>query len=194
MYAKLTRLRLTLAAALVLGGRFLHHFRQHHAVSPALFAALAVGVLMATAGTAAAQTADVSAQVKGHQQRPVGCPDSANLCGDTVIDGFGSAQYRFFLTSFELTSESCGHFTGTTTFTLQNGSRLTLSEFGEACGTGHSFFKGGEMSYGNPRYRSGSWVVESATGQFAGMTGSGTSTAHFAGAHLSATYTGILES
>ena len=174
--------------------RFLQYLRHHRrALSPALFAALAVGVLMATAGTASAQTAEFSAEVKGHTQQTKDCPDSANLCADAVIDHFGSAQYRFFLTSFVLTSQQCGDFTGTTTFTLQDGSTLTLSESGQACGTGQSFFKGGEQTYGSPRYRSGSWVVESGTGQFTDMTGSGTSTAHFAGAHVSATYTGILE-
>lgn len=164
--------------------------RQHRLVSPAL--SLGVGLLLATAGVASAQTTDFNAEVKDQTQYTAGCPDGASVCGDAVVDGFGPAQYRFFLTSFEPKSESCGDYTATTTFTLQDGSRLTLDEVGVACGTGKSFFKGGERAYGSPRYRSGSWQVQAATGQFAGMTGSGTTTAHFAGAHVRATYSGTL--
>jgi hypothetical protein len=153
--------------------------------------ALAVGLLLITAGSASAQTTDFKAEVKGHQTRSKGCPDGATFCADAIIQGFGPAQYRFFVSSFEPTSESCADVTGTVTFTLLDGSRLTLDESSEPCGTGQTFFKGD--GYGNPAYQNGSWTVQSATGQFAGMTGSGTSSAHLAGAHFSATYIGTLE-
>jgi hypothetical protein len=166
---------------------------HHHLVPRALLLTLFVSSVLATAGVASAQTTAFKAEIKGQILAPRGCPDGAVLCGTATIDGFGPAQYRFFLTSFELTSERCGNYTATTTFTLQDGSTLTLDEAGAACGIGPSFFKGGERSYGNPRTREGSWDVQSASGQFAGMTGSGTSAARFVGAHLSATYTGVLQ-
>jgi hypothetical protein len=142
---------------------------------------------------ALAQTTSFNAEIKGHAPAPRGCPDGASLCGDGTINGFGPAQYRLFITSFEPTSERCGDYTATTTFTLQDGSRLTLDETGEACGVGRRFFTGGERSYGSPRTHNGSWEVQGATGRFAGRTGSGTAAAHFAGAHISATYTGTLQ-
>jgi hypothetical protein len=63
-------------------------------------------------------------------KKPVGCPDGAFGYGDAVIAGFGTAKYSFFLTSFEPISQSCGDYTATTTFTLTDGSTLTLDDVG----------------------------------------------------------------
>ncbi|MEU4289720.1 hypothetical protein AB0E63_15965 [Kribbella sp. NPDC026596] len=150
---------------------------------------MTVSVLVAR--PAAAQTTDFSAEIKGHAQLPVGCPDGAQLCGDASIDGFGAAQYRFFIDLPLPTTEPCKDYTATARFTLADGSTLTLIEAGVGCGTGKTFIKGN--GYGAPRRASGSWEVQDATGQFAGMTGTGDLTRHFAGAHLSSTYTGTLE-
>src|SRR5919108_4825696 len=85
-------------------------------------AMLSVGFVLATAAvpSASAETA-FNAEVKSHIQRPVGCPDGANLCGQATIDGFGTAEYRFFVTSFQPTSDACGDYTAITTFTLGDG-------------------------------------------------------------------------
>ena len=140
---------------------------------------------------AAAQTALFRAEIKGHQQRPVGCPGGAQLCGDAIIEGFGAAQYGFFLISIRPTVDPYRAYTATARFTLADGSTLTLAEAGVACGTGKTFVKG--VGYGNPRRASGSWEVQGATEQFEGLTGIGSLTRHFAGAHLSSIYTGTLE-
>jgi hypothetical protein len=98
------------------------------------------------------------------------------------------------VTSFEPTSEACGDYTATTTFTLGDGSTLTLDESGVVCGPDHSFLEGPLFtSYGNPRAFSASWEVQGATGQFAGMTGRGADTGLTAGAAFKATYRGTLE-
>jgi hypothetical protein len=164
---------------------------SHHGTACfALLVSFAVSLLLAR--PAAAQTTDFSADIKGQQQLPFGCPDGADLCGDAIIEGFGAAQYRFILDSIQLTGEPCREYTATARFTLDaDDSTLTLAEAGVACGIGKTFFKGN--GYGNPRRASGSWEVQDATGQFAGMTGAGGLTRHFAGAHLSSTYTGALE-
>lgn len=160
---------------------------RHGAVCFALLVSLAVSLLVAR--PAAAQTTDFTAEIKGHAQV---CPDGAQLCGDAIIEGFGAATYRFFLVSIQPTGEPCRDYTATARFTLADGSTLTLAEAGVGCGTGKTFFKG-RPGNGNPRRASGSWEVQDATGQFAGQTGVGDLTRHFAGAHLSSTYTGTLE-
>ena len=152
------------------------------------------GLLLATTGAASAQTTDFSAKILGHVTRHSGgCPQGADLCGEAAIDGFGSAQYLIVFTSFEPTSDACGDYTATTTFTLEDGSTLTLDESGVACGPDHSFLKGPLFtSYGNPRAFSGNWEMQDATGQFAGMTSSGADAGLTAGAAVKATYRGTL--
>lgn len=46
------------------------------------------------------------------------------------------------------------------------------------------------MAYGHPNYASGIWNVDAATGQFSGLTGSGTDALLAAGAHTAGSYTG----
>ncbi|MGH9879518.1 MAG: hypothetical protein ACRD5H_17960 [Nitrososphaerales archaeon] len=133
------------------------------------------------------------AEVKGKVTRPDGCPDGATACGKATIEGFGSAQYLFFITGFAPISDSCGEYTAIVTFTLVDDSTLTLDEVGTVCGPGNSFFSTTGSSWGNPIDGSGAWTVQDGTGQFAGMTGSGTDEFEQAGANLKAIYTGTLE-
>jgi len=155
---------------------------------------LALGLALALAGTASGQTA-FNAQVRGHITLPSGCPGGADLCGQAIVAGLGPAEYLFFVGSFDPTTASrpcgvytpLGDYTATTTFTLGDGSTLTLDEAGTVCGPGNSFPTGG-ISFGNPRTFSASWEVLDATGQFAGMTGSGTDTGLTAGSALKAVY------
>jgi hypothetical protein len=156
-----------------------------------LLCILALATAMACSAPAAAAQTAVTAKVKGHTTSSVSC-DGANLCANAVITGFGSAEYSFTTTGFAFISAACGSYAATTTFKLQDGSTLTLNEAGTICGRGLSFVKGSLTSFGNPRVISGDWVVQAATGQFAGMTGSGTNTLHFEGANRNGTYSGTL--
>ena len=153
---------------------------------------LAVGVLLTSASLASAQTTTFDAKVKNQIQRPVGCPDGAYLCGRADVAGFGPAEFRWFLVSFEPVSQSCGDYTATVTFTLGDGSRLTLDEAGTDCSPGNSFSSYPLHSYGQPQTANGNWVVHDGTGVFAGLAGSGTNTIQISGAHLTASYTGTL--
>lgn len=150
-------------------------------------------VLMLSVRIASAETTTFDAMVKNQIQRPVGCPDGAYLCGEAVVAGFGPAEFRWFLVSFEPVSASCGDYTAIVTFTLRNGSMLTLDEAGRDCGPGNSFSSYPLHSYGQPQTANGSWVVRDGTGAFTGLTGSGTNTLRITGAHLTAAYTGVLE-
>jgi hypothetical protein len=166
---------------------------SHHRMRCLLLVALTGSLLLATAGTASAQTTPFNAEVKNKIQRPEGCPDGAYLCGDAVIAGFGPAQFRWFLNSFEPVSQSCGDYTATVTFRLADGSTLTLDEAGRDCSPGNSFSSYPPHSYGQPQEASGTWEVQSGSGQFDGMSGSGTNTLRINGADFRATYTGALE-
>jgi hypothetical protein len=157
-----------------------------------VFAMLVVTVLVASVGLASAQTSVFDANVEDQIRRPVGCPDGAYLCGDADIAGFGPAEFRWYLVSFDPISQSCGDYTAIVTLTVGNGSTLTLGETGTDCGPGYSFSSYPPHSYGQPQTADGTWVVQDGTGVFAGLTGSGTSTLHVTGARLTALYTGTL--
>ena len=122
------------------------------------------------------------------------CSDGSFTCGQASIAGFGSASYSFALDSFAPISSSCGEYHATVLFVLADGSTLTLSESGTVCGPGGSFIgvpaPGG--SFGNPVEGAGAWVVENGTGEFAGMTGSGTDEFLSAGANFIARYWGVV--
>ncbi len=154
-----------------------------------LLAILAIGFSLPQALAATA----FNAEIKGKVTRPEGCPDGAAGCGNAAIDGFGSGQYLFFITGFTPISDSCGEYTAIVTFTLADDSTLTLAENGTVCGPGNSFFSTTGKSWGNPIDGSGAWIVQDATGQFAGMTGSGTDEFEQAGANFKAIYTGTLD-
>ena len=161
--------------------------------SSTVFAIFVVSLLVASEGLASAQTTAFDASVRNQILRPAGCPDGAYLCGDTDIGGFGPAEFRWYLVSFEPISKACGDYTAIVTLTLGDGSTLTLDEAGTDCGPGNSFSSYPPHSYGQPQTAGGKWVVQDGTGVFAGLTGSGMNTLHITGARLTATYSGTLE-
>jgi hypothetical protein len=155
---------------------------------------LAGSSFLVAPSAAFAETTDFNADVQATIKRPDGpCADGARRCGDALLAGFGPAEWRFYLASFQPISQSCGSYTAIVTFTLEDESQLTLDEAGIVCGPGKSFFATPNFSWGNPDEVAASWEVQGATGQFAGMIGSGTDTGRSAGAHVTATYTGTLE-
>lgn len=162
----------------------------------ALFAALS----LAFAGTASAQTS-FQASVTATETRSAGpCSNGAYACGTANIAGYGDSTWNLYVTSSNGVVSPCGStYTATTYFTLANdpASTLVLDESGDLCGLGHDgaayrgYFNEGSKAYGHPFNIVGSWTVDSAsTGQFTGLTGSGTDLILVAGAHIAGTYTG----
>jgi hypothetical protein len=146
-----------------------------------------------------ASAAAFNVQVRGHVTRSqAACPDGAALCGTAYIEGYGDAEFRWFQIAGDDPSGSCGPLSGfldygaIVTLTLSDGSVLTLYEVGTQCTPGGSFPTGGPKSYGNPRFFVADWQVVSAAGQFAGLTGSGTSSGKIAGAGIVSRYGGAL--
>jgi len=163
----------------------------------ALLGVMLMAVTVSTQTTSSAAAFDV--QVRGHLTRPqMFCPSGATLCGTAYIEGYGNAEYGWFLFDISGPSGSCGPHSGLfdyralVRFTLPDGSTLTLQEVGTLCSAGNSFPTGGLNSYGNPRFFDAYWQVVSATGQFAGLTGNGTSRGIFAGAAVDIRYGGTL--
>jgi hypothetical protein len=160
---------------------------------------LLVALSLALAAPATAQTT-FQADVTGNTPMPVGCSSGAFFCGTADIPGYGAASWNFYVDSLAVVSQTaCGvAYTATTDFTLaSDGSTLVLNESGYVCLPGKdgiSFFAASPTSYGHPDYPHGTWTVNTAdsTGQFAGLTGSGTDDLHAAGAHVSGSYTGSL--
>lgn len=149
--------------------------------------AVAVSLVLILAGTASAQTA-LRASVSGHTPKPKPCPNGEFFCG-VANTNLGPAAWTLTLTS--LTLGTCDSYTATVTYQLADGSTLVLDENGTACGPGKSSLSNASAnSYGHPGDATGSWTVQSADGQFSGMTGTGTDALHFAGADTSGTYTG----
>ena len=139
---------------------------------------------------AAPPSTDFNATVSSRALRPAGpCTDGAFRCGTAIIDGIGdAAAWQFFLGAFAPTSNACGAYTATVVFTLADGSVLELAENGTVCGPGNSFFSTPPFSWGNPDLAAGDWTVVSASGRFAGMTGSGSSRLTSAGALVAGSY------
>ena len=152
------------------------------------------GLLLGVTDAALAQTTAFNAGIIGHTTRlSGGCALGAHLCGSTVIEGFGAAEYGIVFFSFVPTSNDCGNYGASTTFRLVDGSVLTLGEVGVTCGPGGSFLHGPLFTaFGNPRTFSGSWEVQGATGQFERLVGGGTDAGLTAGAAVRATYRGTL--
>ena len=161
------------------------------------YVSVGVLVILATGFSfqhAFAETSAFYAEVSGKVKKPTSCPEGAFICGQTTIEGFGPAEFLYYLTGGVPTSNACVDYTAIAIFVLADESRLVLDETGAACGPGNSFFTTPPHSWGNPTEVEGSWTVADATGQFSGLTGSGTNNALVAGAQLSAVYQGTLES
>jgi hypothetical protein len=165
----------------------------------ALFAAVSSGCMTGEVPTSPAiaalnkvstTTVAFSATIKGPMTLPIGCGAGVTVCGNAKIAGLGGARFNYTITSFQPLGGSCGAYTASVDFTLSDGSTLVVDEDGTVCGPGRSFFPqpGPLGSYGNPVYGEGTWVVVSATGHFSGVTGTGTSWFHNAGAGLQGVY------
>jgi hypothetical protein len=112
------------------------------------------------------------------------------------------ASWNLYVTSTTGVFSPCGStYTATTDFTLVSdpGSTLVLDEGGSLCGLGHDgaayrgYFNEGSKAFGHPFDIVSSWAVDPAsTGQFLGLTGSGTNLVLVAGAHAAGTYSGTL--
>ena len=166
-----------------------------------LLSALLAALSLAFTGTASAQTS-FQASVTFTGTLPAGpCSNQAYICGTANIAGYGAATWNFYTTSSTVVVSPCGStYTATTYFTLVSdpGSTLVVDESGSLCGLGHDgaayrgYFNEGSKAFGHPFAIAGSWHVDSASGQFAGLTGSGTDLVHIAGAHAAGSYTGTL--
>ena len=150
-------------------------------------------------GSASASASAFDVQVRGHLTRSQGfCPNGGTLCGTAYIEGYGNAEYGWFLVGTSGPSQPCGSqsglfdFTALVKFTLPDGGTLTLRELGTLCSPSNSFPTRGSNSYGNPSSFKAQWQVVSATGQFAGVIGNGTSIGTFAGASINVRYGGTL--
>lgn len=163
-----------------------------------IFGAIVLATLLVTGASAAGGDQGFVAEIEGKQQRsegtPTGCQDGAQACGSGPIEGYGQAEYRFYVDSFAPSSDSCGDYVGTVTFTLGDGSRLTLDEQGTVCGPGRSFYATPRHSWGNPSHAQGRWQVRNGTGRFEGLSGDGTDELHSAGARTRAKYLGAVSS
>lgn len=157
-------------------------------------AAVMAGVSLADVASAAepAEAISFAAALDGRSPLPRPCPDGAYLCTEAAIEGIGQAEYRLFRVAGEPSADGCVLATVVTIFTVADGSRLSLAEERTVCGPGQSLAAGGEYEYGNPTRVAGTWTVQNATGQFAGFTGDGTSTAVLAGARFTGSYVGTL--
>lgn len=170
---------------------------RHLILLPALVAAAS----LAFTGAASAQTT-FQAGVASTVPIPAGpCSNGAFYCGTANIAGYGTATWNFYLLGYTISQTSCGStYTATTDFTLaSDGSTLVVNESGPICGPGKDaagYFKEGPNAEGHPNYPYGTWTVDTAdsTGQFAGLSGSGSDALHAAGAHASGSYAGSLGS
>jgi hypothetical protein len=174
--------------------------RVHRRASVLALSALVAALSLAFTGTASAQTS-FQASVTFTGTRPAGpCSNGAYLCGTANIAGYGAASWNLYVTGFTSVPSPCGStYTATTYFTLVSDpdSTLVLDEGGSFCGLGHDgaayrgYFNEGSTAFGHPFAIVGSWTVDPAsTGQFLGLTGSGTDLVHVAGAHAAGTYSG----
>jgi hypothetical protein len=158
---------------------------------------LAVGLALAlapwaiTPAEASAQTV-FQATVSAHNPKPQPCAVFA--CGNASIAGYGPATWTWNLTNLTDVSSTCASYQAISTFELSDGSTLTVNETGLVCGPGNSAASEPPTSFGHPSYATGSWTVAGATGQFQGLTGTGTDVLQAAGAELSGAYTATLDS
>jgi hypothetical protein len=172
--------------------------RHTTTIRRALAIGLASAVLLIGAPANAAATT-FNADVKDQLIPSEHCADGADLCAAAELPGYGHADWTLTLVALAPPTRPCrdltpiADFEALSRFTLADGSTLTLTEGGTACAPGASAFtEGGLHSYGNPRSWTARWTVHAATGRFADATGTGSETGASAGAHLSASYTGIL--
>ena len=152
-----------------------------------VLASLVLGACLAFAAAASAQTG-FQASVSAVGVRPQPCPNGAFFCG-TASTNYGPATWTWTLVGGSKISNACTTDDVMVTFELGDGSTLALDESGIVCEPGNAFSApGSAKSYGNPFTIINSWTVQSADGQFAGVTGAGTDQLHAAGARVTGTY------
>lgn len=167
-----------------------------------LVAAVAAFLSLAFAGRASAQT-PLQAEVAATVTLPSGgCANGAFACGTANLAGYGPATWTFFPSEVTAVATPCGSsYAATTEFTLASdpSSTLMLDESGSLCGLGpngaayRGYFAEPPQAYGHPFAIVGNWTVDPiSTGQFSGLTGSGTDLIKVAGAHDAGIYTGTL--
>jgi hypothetical protein len=167
-----------------------------------LISALVVALSPAFIGAASAQT-PFQANVRAtHTHNAPPCPNGLYVCGTATITGYGAASWDVNVINFDGIPTPCGSsYTATIEFTLVSDpdSTLVLDEAGSFCGLGHdgaayrAFFTQKDNAYGHPFSNMASWTVDStSTGQFSGLTGSGTDSWSGAGAHFAGSYNGTL--
>ena len=153
-----------------------------------------VGLALALAATASAQ-AGFQATAKGIGPKPKPCATGDFICGSATTN-YGDATWTFNPTTETRPPPGahCGSYAATVTFALDDASNstLVLDDNGTICPPpGNSLSApGGLKSYGNPFYLTGSWTVETATGEFGSIPlgTQGTDALHVAGALASGTY------
>jgi hypothetical protein len=153
---------------------------------------------LAAVPAAAAQTVSLEASFQEGFGRAVAhpCSPTAFACGRGEVEGFGAATSTFEILSFtNLDPEtSCADATIRYTITLTSGAgTLVLTETGVVCFPGKSTLAPGSLkSFGNPSRLTATWTVTGGTGVFAGASGSGSSTTHFAGDGGQSTLSGTI--
>jgi hypothetical protein len=179
--------------------------RKQHKWRRAAPPLIVVAVALAFTAAASAQTT-FQADVDANTPPPKVCSNSG-FCGSASIAGYGSATFTSNITNvIQVANAPCSPpsgspalpqgsmndftYTMTDTFHFSDGN-LVIDESGLACVPGHN--ESGAHAGGDPRFVSGTWTVDStSTGQFAGLTGSGTDLAHLAGGSVSGIYSGTL--
>jgi hypothetical protein len=166
-----------------------------------LLLALVAAASFAFASAASAQTS-FQASVTFTGTLPAGqCSNGAYICGTANIAGYGAASWNFYVLGNTAVPSPCGStYQSTTIFTLASdpSSTLVLDESGDLCGLGQdgasyrSYFVEGSKAFGHPFAIVGDWTVVDATGQFSGLSGSGTDDVNVAGAHAAGRYDGTL--
>lgn len=159
---------------------------------------LVVTLSLSFSGAASAQPA-FQASVNGISPKSMPC--ATTFCGTASIAGYGPATWTLNAISTTPASGPCPYgppalvsaftYQATTTFELKDGSTLVLNESGLVCAPGNSQ-SAPPQSFGFPEYANNSnWTVQSAGGQFSGLTGgAGTDVLHAAGRQISGTYRG----
>jgi hypothetical protein len=159
----------------------------------ALLAASAV--FGAIAAPAAAQTLDIrfqTALTKPHAT----CEGEGIivLCAPVTVPGYGEGTLTFTGTSFELISDSCAEYGGTTEIAFVDPTieTIVMSESGVVCFPGNSLNAAtGGHSFGNPFHQTGTFVIESGPAELVAL--SGTSEVASAGAAFKGVYSIELE-
>jgi len=158
--------------------------------------------MLATLQPAFAEAILFEARLMANIPRFDACGNGVLICGTASMSFFGDAAYTLTIDTLLPQPLACvapsgtstgGAYTATVTFTLPDGSTLTLSEEGLVCGPGASLAAPASWrTYGIPVDGSGRWSVQSATGQFAPFTGGGADSFHTAGADFRVMYIGTL--